>query len=158
MLRAALLFFSMLVMANQTNVQAWATAVSKNEHDGTVIVYRYAQIFARDFVRASQPDRVILVWRYEGEKGMPSPQERGRMDELEDALAPLVETEGFSTLALVSTGDNLKEWTYYTKSEEEFIARLNQALGSKEPFPIEIHADPDPQWSTYTRFISEVLE
>jgi hypothetical protein len=61
-------------------------------------------------------------------------------------------------VALVSTGDNLKEWTYYAKSENDFLRRLNAALGHKKPFPIEVHAGPDSQWSTYTKFISGVKQ
>ncbi|MBV1775657.1 DUF695 domain-containing protein [Burkholderiaceae bacterium DAT-1] len=143
-------------MSHSVNAQEWATAVSKNQHDGTAIIFRYVQTFEKDFSFDTQPDRVILVWRYVGENGMPSPQERNRMDELEDALENVIEKDGFSTLVLVSTGDNLKEWTYYAKSEQEFLERLNNALRGKDPFPIEIHAGPDPKWSTYTRFISGV--
>lgn len=77
------------------------------------------------------------------------------MDELQDALAPL-QASGFSTLALVSTGNNLKEWTYYAQKEDEFFRRLNEALHSKKPFPIEIHASPDPSWTTYEKFVTGV--
>lgn len=42
------------------------------------------------------------------------------MEELEAALAPVVEEGGFATLALVSTGENLREWIYFTQSGEEF--------------------------------------
>ncbi len=135
--------------------QVWATAIAKNERDGTAIVYRYIKEFQKDFVRSQQPDRVIVVWRYQGQKGMPSLEERARMDELEDALAPL-QKNGFSSLALVSTGNNLKEWTYYAREEDAFFERLNKALGAKQPFPIEIHGSPDPSWKTYDDFVKGV--
>ena len=77
------------------------------------------------------------------------------MDELEDALAPL-QKNGFSSLALVSTGNNLKEWTYYAREEDAFFERLNKALGAKQPFPIEIHVSPDPSWKTYDDFVKGV--
>jgi len=157
MLRASFVLLVTL-MTNVASAQVWATAVSKNEREGTAIVYRYVQEFANGFDRSTQPDRVILVWRYNGEKGMPSIEERERMEELESSLEAAVEKGGFSTLALVSTGDNLKEWTYYAKSENEFLLRLNAALVHKKRFPIEVHAGPDPQWSTYTRFISGVKQ
>ena len=59
----------------------------------------------------------------------------------------------FATLALVSTGADLREWIYYVKSEEGFLARLNQALGAQSPFPIEIHIAEDSKWSNYQEFV-----
>lgn len=145
----------LFIMSTPTSAQLWATAVSRNENQGTAIVFRYIQEFPKDYSRAQQPDRIILMWRYQGDKGMPSVDERAQMDELEDALAPLQE-KGFSTLALVSTGNDLKEWTYYARSADSFLRRLNLALHSKPEFPIEIHASPDPSWATYERFIAGV--
>jgi len=147
----------LLTMPISSIAQVWATAISRNENAGTAIVYRYIKEFRKDFARDKQPDRIIVVWRYQGEKGMPSSDERARMDELEDALAAL-QADEFSTLALVSTGDNLKEWTYYAQNEDEFFRRLNDALHAKQPFPIEIHALPDPLWTTYERFATGVKQ
>jgi hypothetical protein len=62
------------------------------------------------------------------------------------------------TLALVSTGENLREWTYYAKSEDGFMARLNYALAELPPFPIEIHIAFDPKWETYEQFNAGVKE
>lgn len=152
MIRSFFVFSLLFFMSDLSNAQIWATAISKNESEGTAIVYRYVKEFPQNFLRGQQPDRILIVWRYQGEKGMPSLAERARMDELEDALSPL-EENGLSTLALVSTGNNLKEWTYYTKAEDAFLERLNTALQSKPHFPIEIHASPDPSWSTYERFV-----
>jgi len=80
------------------------------------------------------------------------------MDAMEDALEPFVNYENFATLALVSTGENLREWTYYTRSEDEFLARLNQALRGKSRFPIEIHTASDPNWSMYEEFKAGLKE
>lgn len=154
-LRPLIFGLLLLVMSTPTSAQLWATAVSKNESRGTAIVFRYIQKFPQEFSRARQPDRVILMWRYQGYKGMPSVDERAQMDELENALAPLQKNE-FSTLASVSTGDDLKEWTYYTESADSFLGRLNLALEGKSEFPIEIHAAPDPTWTTYERLVAAV--
>lgn len=80
------------------------------------------------------------------------------MDAMEDALEPVLGKDNFATLALVSTGENLREWTYYVKSEGEFMARLNRALSGKPSFPIEVHAATDPQWTTYETFKTGVKE
>ena len=137
---------------SQGAVASWATAVSKQEGTGRAIVFRYAQGFKPEFQRSRFPDRVILVWRYRSESGMPSKQERESMDRMENQLVSLVDGSGNAILALVSTGEDLREWIFYAKSEEDFIAALNEALESEPASPIEIHAAADPQWSTYERF------
>ena len=83
---------------------------------------------------------------------MPFKEENARMNALEDGLTPALAGDDFATLALVSTGENLREWTYYAKSEDEFMARLNYAFIGEEPFPIEIHIQSDPEWSMYEKF------
>lgn len=85
-------------------------------------------------------------------------EERERMDAMEDALEPVLEKDNFATLSLVSTGENLREWVYYTKSEEEFLGRLNLALKDHSAFPIEVHTASDPEWSTYGKFQAGVKE
>jgi len=72
------------------------------------------------------------------ENGQPDPVEHTGMNKLEDALEGVLHGSHLATLALVSTGENLREWTYYAQSEDEFIERLNQALENLPPFPIDI--------------------
>ena len=142
------LTFSGLIMA-----KTWGTATSKNEETGRVIIFRYISEFDPGFSRTSQPVRAIIIWKYKGTNGMPVPVERERMDAMEDLLEPVVEANGFSTLALVSTGEESREWIYYAKSEEGFLSRVNQALGGHSAFPIEFHIADDPKWSSYQEFV-----
>jgi uncharacterized protein DUF695 len=130
----------------------WATAKSTHSGNGRVIVFRFAQELRPQFDRTSQPDRIIIVWKYKSETGQPVSDEHQRMNLLEDMLAPVL-PEDFATLALVSTGENLREWIYYTKSEDEFMARLNESFADTS-FPIEIHIARDPSWKSYEDFIS----
>jgi len=149
------LYFS---TATAAEVTTWATAISKQESTGRAIVYRYAKDFRQGFRKSSLPNRIILVWRYQSEKGMPEKSEREAMDGMEDSLVSLVDRPGQSILTLVSTGEDLREWTFYAKSEQEFIAALNRALAGRPRFPIEVHAGPDPEWSTYELFRKGVRE
>lgn len=141
-----------IAMSINAHAQTWATATSTNQSNGRVIIFRYIDVFAPSFNRSSQPARIILAWKYQSEKGMPVLDVRQRMDLMEDALEPLMEKDGLATLALVSTGENLREWTYYAKSEDEFMARLNKALAGKPAFPIEVHTATDPKWAMYEKF------
>lgn len=140
------------------SIVRWATAVSKDASNGRSIVFRFAQELSPGFARSSQPDRIILVWRYESETGQPVRNEHVRMDTLEDLLEPVLEVNNCATLALVSTGENLREWIYYARSEDEFLDKLNFALAGYEPFPIEIYTAKDPEWSDYEEFRQRVRD
>ena len=145
-------------MALSSNVRLWATAISTNAHNGRKIIFRYARELSTNFDPASQPVRIIIVWKYQSESGQPVSEDHQRMNQLEDMLGSVLKEDGFATLALVSTGEDLREWTYYVKSETEFTARLNYALAGVPVFPIEIHAASDPDWDTYERFKAGIKE
>lgn len=145
-------------MTNAASAQVWATATSTHSTNGRVIIFRYLKELGPGFKKSLQPDRIVLVWRYQSDKGMPVLEERQRMDAMEDALEPFVGKDNLASLALVSTGENLREWTYYARSEDEFMDRLNQALAGKPAFPIEVHTAADPQWDMYETFKAGVEE
>jgi hypothetical protein len=77
---------------NSTSARSWGTIVTHS--DEMAIIYRYVDAFHDDWDLSSQPDRIIIAWRYEDETGMPAPNEREHMEELEAALAPVVEEDG----------------------------------------------------------------
>ena len=147
-----------IAKAENSDVAVWATATSKHATNGRVIVFRFAKEFRAGFEKSGLPDRVIVAWRYNSATGLPVVQERQAMDRMEDLLAPVVDKPGVAVLALVSTGEGLREWIYYARSEQEFLNSLNEALTGAQRFPIEIHTAPDPQWSTYERFRKGVTE
>jgi hypothetical protein len=134
------------------SVRVWATAISTNRQNGRKIVFRYAKELRPAFNRHSQPIRVIVVWKYCSESGQPEASEHQQMNLLEDSIARFRDQENFATLAIVSTGEGLREWTYYVHSEDEFIARLDAALTEMPPFPIEIHVAHDRDWEAYEQF------
>ena len=139
-------------------VTQWATATSKQESTGRTIVFRYAKEFRKGFQAAKLPERVIIAWKYKSDTGMPSVEERKSMDRMEDLIARLVDNAGLSVLSLVSTGENLREWIFYVKSEQHFFGELNAALAGQPRFPIEIHVASDSTWETYRKFQNGVRE
>ena len=122
-------------MQDDSCVLVWATAISTNASNGRKIIYRYAQELSPSFEPGSQPCRVIIVWRYSSDSGQPYTEEHASMNLLEDTLEPVLDRNHSATLVLVSTGENLREWTYYAKSEDEFMTRLNDALSGIRTFP-----------------------
>lgn len=145
-------------MALDSNVRTWATAISTGADTGRKIIFRYADELSLAFDPVSQPVRFTIVWNYQSENGLPVVEDNQRMNALEDALEAILKEDGFATLALVSTGEGLREWTYYAKSEDDFMARLNYAFAGIPKFPIEIHTTHDPSWGLWEQFKAGVKQ
>jgi len=146
----------LIEMAVGSHVRIWATALSTNRDNGRKIIFRYAKEFSANFDRGSQPFRIIIVWKYQSEAGQPLAEDLQLMNLLEDTLEAVLKDDSFATLALVSTGENLREWIYYAKSDAEFEVRFDYALDGMPAFPIEIHIASDPTWDTYQRFKADI--
>jgi hypothetical protein len=133
----------------------WATATATRPSDGRVIVYRFIQEYSPTFDRSKYPIRVTLSWKYSSETGMPSVPERESMDKLEDQVGPQLKPP-VASLALVRTGNNLRQWTFYASSEATFRRKLEQALKAGTPHTFEVEATPEPRWETYEQFVQGV--
>jgi hypothetical protein len=59
---------------------------------------------------------------------------------------------------LVSTGENVRRWIYYAKSQEAFLIQLNLALSQAPRLPMEMHAADDREWSSYKAFRQALQE
>ena len=153
-----LLFMNTAFAAEQPNGREWATAVSTQAGTDRKIIFRYIEEFQPSFQRTSYPDRIIISWRYDSDSGLPSASQRMRMERLEDLLEPVTERTGLASLVLVSTGENLREWIYYTESEHRFFEALNTALVGEAQFPVQIHAGRDASWKSYVQFRKGVRE
>ena len=64
---------------NSTSARSWGTIVTHS--DEMAIIYRYVDTFHDDWDLSSQPDRIIIAWRYEDETGMPAPNEREHLED-----------------------------------------------------------------------------
>ncbi|MEK6425787.1 MAG: hypothetical protein V4801_39950 [Burkholderia gladioli] len=69
--------------ANGADVEMWSTAVATRPSDGHKIVYRYQSQYLSSFRQADFSDRIVFHWSYAPiGGGMPSTEERQRMDRL----------------------------------------------------------------------------
>ena len=107
-----------------------------------------AKLNRADFARL-----IAVSWRYEvHDSGMRSPEERDRMDLFEDLLTPVLETPENAILTVVVTGNGVREWQWYSRSDVETMELVNSALAGQDPFPVEFVVQDDPNWEAYTRF------
>ena len=137
--------------------ESWAIATRANEH--RTIIYRYIdELGPKAGERAFQRERVTLRWHYDADanNGMPTDADKAGMDELEDLLDPVVERDGFSNLALVTTGEGDRVWIWYARSGADFRERMARAMRGHGPYPVEVDVATDPGWTAYEDVVGSV--
>lgn len=150
MLLAALLAVSPIAEQDQ---RTWAIAVAKHQALDRSVVYRYVQKFEPGFDKRAFPTRIDILWDYDSSFGMPSDGERDRMDVAENTFVPGVERDGSAALVYVETGEGHRQWSFYVRSEDEFMRRFNDALSSSEALPIQVESMSDPDWALHAEFL-----
>ena len=65
----------------------------------------------------------VLACFHLTEFGLPSAEEMESMDKFEDALASSLEGSQTAHLMVILTGDSERDWLWYTRGEEEAMAR-----------------------------------
>lgn len=73
---------------------------------------------------------------------------------LEDAIEAKMEKKGVCIQTASRTGNDRREWNYYAKNQDEFMAALNAALAGKPAFPIEIQFFDEPHWESFRALLA----
>lgn len=157
-----------LLMAFFAAITAWVVPMNSNakdiyftatgQEDGNALIFRSLKAVPAGVHEADLPHRVVILWRYETDlNGMPDADANSAQIALEDALLPLDMNE-IGRQMLVVTGNNRKEWLWYVKDFDSWIAQLNQRLTTSPVYPIDISHSYEPQWSSYKDFIAGVSE
>lgn len=103
------------------------------------------------------PLLTVVSWKYDGtsNNGMPTKEINEKMIALEDALANSMDKSNLFVHAYSRTGNNLKEFVYYSKNQDEFMSLLNESLKSHENYPIIIDFYDDPEWTELKKLIKD---
>jgi hypothetical protein len=153
-------------MAFFAAIMAWVVPMNSNTKDiyftatgqeeGNALIFRSLKAVPAGVHEADLPNRLIILWRYETDlNGMPDADANSAQIAVEDALMPLDVNE-IGRQMLVVTGNNRKEWLWYVKDFDSWIAQLNQRLTRSPAYPIDISHSHEPQWSSYKDFIAGV--
>ncbi|QCX02168.1 DUF695 domain-containing protein [Aggregatimonas sangjinii] len=99
----------------------------------------------------------IVSWKYDGSKnnGMPSTEINNRMIILEDAIENSMNFTDLFTHVYSRTGNNLKEFAYYSKNQNLFMEILNGTLKKHDAYPIEINFYEDKEWIDFKTVLKD---
>lgn len=94
--------------------------------------------------------RVEITWKYDGDKsGMPDLATSKLMESVQDSLQTVFDKDPVAIMTGIYTGDDRRDWIFYTLSTHIFGRKLNEALAKYELLPITIYTENDPQWNEY---------
>ena len=94
--------------------------------------------------------RVEVTWPYKGDAtGMPDTETSTLMEQVQDALQSAFSKDPVAVLTGIFTGDNQRDWVFYTLSTHIFGRKLNEALADFPLLPISIYTENDPGWEEY---------
>ncbi len=94
--------------------------------------------------------RVEITWKYPGNAaGMPDEPTATVMEAVQEALEKAFKKDPVAVLTGVYTGDDERNWVFYTLSVNIFGKKINEALAPFDLLPISIYTENDPEWGEY---------
>lgn len=97
--------------------------------------------------------RVEVTWPYGDDEadsdGMPCMQLSELMSQATDAMQGAFDRDPVAVMTGIYTGDNERNWIFYTASVNIFGRKLNEALADMPLLPLKIYCENDPQWAEY---------
>lgn len=101
------------------------------------------------------PSLLSATWVYTpNEYELPAAEEMELMDEFEDALVSALEGLHKAHLMVILTGSGERDWLWYTRSEEEAMCLVDQALKRRKRYPVDFSVQNDRGWKAYSQFVS----
>ena len=124
------------------------------------VIVKFVNEFPEDLKRKRLPMLTVVSWKYEGEtnNGMPLADINEKMILFEEAIENTMDSSKQYQHAYSRTGNNLKEFVYYSSSQDKFMNLLNKTLVGHERYPIEINFYEDPEWSEFKKLIEDFKE
>ncbi len=95
---------------------------------------------------------VIVTWPFDlgDQSGLPTSETLDAMGEFELRILDASDQDAWwgSGVAIV-THDGTREWRFYTPDVATFVQEFSQALSGVGPYPIELQAFEDPDWTGF---------
>jgi hypothetical protein len=91
---------------------------------------------------------LTILWPYADQDSgtLPSVEEIAELEQFENRLSEALEHDGHAVIAAVLTLDGARQWVVYTDDMDECARRITNMPQNEAPYPIEMHAQDDPDW------------
>ncbi len=133
-------------MAKETE---WWTSPQESESGRTILVTGRKDV-EKFRTNPKFSIRVEITWKYEGQPdGMPDFEISVMMEKVTERLELAFEKDPIAVLTGIFTGDDERNWVFYTLSTNIFGRKLNEVLSDLPLLPLEIICENDPDWEQY---------
>ena len=127
----------------------WWTSPTESEN-GRLIIVTGRGGFAEVRNSGKYNIRVEVTWKYPGDAtGMPDYPTSKVMEAVQDAMTKAFDKDPVAVLTGIYTGDDERNWIFYTRSIHIFEKKINEALADFDLLPINIYTENDPDWQEY---------
>lgn len=125
--------------------------------NGLPVIMKFVNELPEKKVMSKLTFLTVVSWKYDGTEnnGMPLTEVNNRMIVLEDAIENSMNSTNLFTHVYSRTGNNLKEFTYYSMSQKDFMKILNRTLKKHDAYPIEINFYEDKDWTDFKTVIKD---
>lgn len=134
---------------SQQQQEQWWTAPTESETGRLIMVTGRVDI---DKFRSNPrySIRVEVTWPYEGDpSGMPDKATSELMEQAQERLQAAFHKDPVAVLTGIYTGDDRRDWVFYTTSTHIFGRKLNEALADLPLLPLTVYTENDPSWAEY---------
>jgi len=137
---------------------AWILA--QGEENGKSLIVRCRQNLSQIVAPESYPKMIQIVWEFDvdEESGLPSPALNDRMIEFEDLLIPGLEEDLTCVFFGVYVHNGVRVWSAYTGDPEAVCERINDIFADRNPYPLQISAEDDPDWTEYAGLLASTRD
>ena len=123
------------------------TREGDEEFGPSLLRFRTPVLGPRDTLGYSQRLRILWAYAEENSGELPSDEETAALEQFENRLCAALEHDDHAALVAVLTFDGARQWVFYTKDHRECGQRIEAMPQNEEPYPIEMDACTDPEWS-----------
>lgn len=128
----------------------WWTAPTESDDTGRTVIVTGRRGVEAAIESGRYKIRVEVTWRYQGDAtGMPDKPTSMIMEAVQDAMTAAFDRDPVAILTGIYTGDDRRDWVFYTTSTHIFGRKINEALAPFDLLPITIYTENDPDWAEY---------
>jgi hypothetical protein len=134
----------------EENQESWSVAEGELE-GGLAYSVRYRDDLPSEKELKKLDTLIQVSWFFEPADGalMPPDEILDQMEDFENLMDEVIVEKGTARLMAVFTGEDVREWLFYTDDEEFFIKKFNEAMDGQTVLPLEIEAFEDKDWNAY---------
>lgn len=143
----------------QKDTGEWWSAPARAENNDRLIIVTGRRDVKKFRENPRFSIRIEVTMKYEGlPDGMPSEETSKLLEEITDRFQEILRRDAVAVMTGIFTGDDERNWIFYSLSTHIFEKKLNEALAPFQLLPITVYAENDPGWDQYDEMLQTEIK